>query len=141
LELGAHYNRSEIDSVLLLFPALAELMDRRAELLSGGEQQMLALARALASKPRLLLVDELSMGLAPIIVERVLPILRTAADAGIGVLLVEPHPQGALGIADRAYVLAHGDLVLEGDARYVSDNMEKVEESYLGKLDEPASRM
>ena len=87
-------------------------------MLSGGEQQMLAVGRALVSGPRLLLVDEMSLGLAPVIVERLLPILRRVAeDIGAGVLFVEQHVALALEVADRAYVLSHGRLVLEGSGR------------------------
>jgi branched-chain amino acid transport system ATP-binding protein len=109
------------------------LLGRRAGLLSGGEQQMLALAQALLREPRLLMVDEMSLGLAPIIVERLLPVLRAiATDTGAGVLLVEQHVHLALEVADRAYVLSHGNLALEGDAAYFRDNPGVLESSYLG---------
>ncbi|HEY1738077.1 MAG TPA: ABC transporter ATP-binding protein, partial [Acidimicrobiia bacterium] len=87
----------------------------------------------LTVKPKLLIVDEMSLGLAPIIVERLLPVLRTVADdTGAGVLLVEQHVDLALEIADRAYVLSHGDLVLQNDAAYLRANRELLESSYLG---------
>jgi branched-chain amino acid transport system ATP-binding protein len=116
------------------FPALRTLAKRRAGLLSGGEQQMLGLGRALARRPRLLMVDELSLGLAPVIVKRLLPILRRFADdSGAGVLLIEQHVQMALSIADRGYVLVHGDVVLEADAGKLLLDRHLLTSSYMGE--------
>jgi branched-chain amino acid transport system ATP-binding protein len=134
LRLGAARGAADVKQALAYFPILAEIMDRRAGLLSGGEQQMLAMARALTVKPKLLMVDEMSLGLAPIIVERLLPILRTIADeTGAGVLLVEQHVNMALQVADRAYILSHGELVTEGDAKELASNRLLLEASYLGE--------
>jgi ABC-type branched-subunit amino acid transport system ATPase component len=117
---------------LELFPELEPLMNRRAGLLSGGEQQMLTLGRALARRPRLLLVDELSLGLAPLIVRRLLQALRTAADGGVGVLLVEQHVDQALKQADRVYVMERGLVILKGPKSEVADRVHEIEASYLG---------
>ena len=116
------------------FPALRDLQRRRAGLLSGGEQQMLAVARALARRPRLLLLDELSLGLAPVIVERLLPVVRDfAKTTGCAVLLVEQHVHLALEVADRGYVLAHGEIVVESGAEQLRADRTLLVASYLGE--------
>jgi branched-chain amino acid transport system ATP-binding protein len=114
-----------------LFPELEPLMGRTAGLMSGGEQQMLTLARALGRDPKILLADELSLGLAPLVVERLLKAVRAAADNGVGVLLVEQHVRQALTVADRVYVVQRGKIVMSGTANEVAKDIEQVERAYL----------
>jgi branched-chain amino acid transport system ATP-binding protein len=129
----------DVDSVVKYFPALKNLMSRRAGLLSGGEQQMLAVAGALIADPKVVMLDEMSLGLAPIIVEQLLPTVRQIADErGMAVLLVEQHVLAALKVADRGYVLAHGEVVAAGDSAELRKDAELLEASYLG--DESAVR-
>jgi len=134
LRLGSRGDHGAIALAIEFFPALEPHLGRRAGLLSGGEQQMLALARALVSRPKLLMVDEMSLGLAPIIVERLIPILREVAEkTGAGVLLVEQHVHIALQVADRAYVMNHGEIELEGRADEIASATERLQASYLGE--------
>ena len=133
LMLAARRSGGDVDSVFEYLPALKPLSKRDAGLLSGGEQQMLAIGRGLLTKPALLMIDELSMGLAPVIVQRLLEVVRTAAnELDLSVLLVEQHVRMALGIADSAYVISHGRLTTHGSADDVTDQIEAIEASYLG---------
>jgi ABC-type branched-subunit amino acid transport system ATPase component len=138
--LGYRGERLDEDAAYAYFPKLEELRTRRAGLLSGGEQQMLAIARGLARRPRLLLLDELSLGLAPVIVEGLLPVVHQyALDSGCGVLLVEQHIHLALEIADRGYVLSHGEIVLHNRAEVLNADRELLISSYLGEQQVPIS--
>jgi branched-chain amino acid transport system ATP-binding protein len=135
LVLAARRGHADVDSVYGYLPELRRLEQRDAGLLSGGEQQMLAIGRALLTKPRLLMIDELSMGLAPVIVERLLAVIRQIADElGVGILLVEQHVRMALAIADVAYVITHGQVIAHGTAAEVAAQAETIEASYLGDV-------
>jgi len=138
LELGAYTRRdgtaaraSDLERVFTLFPRLQERENGLAGNLSGGEQQMLAIGRALMAKPRLLLLDEPSMGLAPIVVQGIFRTLREIHAGGLTIFLVEQNVRQALKIAERAYVLENGRIVLEGSGRELLDEP-RVQEAYLG---------
>ena len=124
-------SRGDPDIALELFPELRSKLSLRAGMLSGGEQQMLALARSLCRRPRLLLVDELSFGLAPMAVTRLFQAVRAAADEGVGVLMVEQHIKKVLPFADRFYVLERGRIATGGNAADFEKHMGAIEQSYL----------
>ncbi len=132
LQLGPG-GKDRFERAFALFPELAALQRRNAGVLSGGEQQMLALARALAARPILLLVDEMSLGLAPLVVDRCFTVLRDVArEDGVAVLFVEQHLHLALHAADRAYVLRHGEVVMQGPARDLLAESSALEAGYFG---------
>ena len=124
--------RSDLDRMLVLFPRLAERSKQSAGTLSGGEQQMLALGRALMSKPRLLLLDEPSMGLAPLMVAKIFEVVRRIATEGVTILLVEQNARLALEAASRGYVMESGAITLAGNARELLADP-RVREAYLGE--------
>jgi branched-chain amino acid transport system ATP-binding protein len=122
-----------LDQVLEYFPALVALLEQPAGVLSGGQQQMLAIGRGLMSQPKLLMVDELSLGLAPILVEQLLPVLRSIAQAtGIAVLIVEQHVHLALAVSDRAYLLRRGKSAVSGTSAELAARSDLVEAGYFG---------
>ena len=136
LELGAYLRKdkikqSEYDRIFTLFPVLKDRIKQNAGTLSGGEQQMLAISRALMSEPRLLLLDEPSLGLAPLIIKDIFNAIRQLREAGLTILLVEQMAKQALGVADRAYVLETGHITAEGTGRALL-NDPKVKAAYLG---------
>jgi branched-chain amino acid transport system ATP-binding protein len=137
LEMGAYKRhnsqkiKEDLKEVFARFPRLEERKKQKAGTLSGGEQQMLAMARAMMSKPKILLLDEPSMGLSPIFVNEIFDIIKSLHESGTTILLVEQNAKAALSIADRAYVLETGKVVLEGDAKELLNN-EDVKKAYLG---------
>jgi branched-chain amino acid transport system ATP-binding protein len=138
LAMGAYARRdkagvaADADRAYTLFPRLKERRTQTAGTLSGGEQQMLAIARALMSRPRLLLLDEPSMGLAPLMVERIFEVIRTIAAEGVTLLLVEQNARLALEVSHRGYVLEGGLVALEGEARSLLGDP-RIREAYLGE--------
>ena len=137
LMLGAYHRRrewrgdGELDQAFAMFPRLEERERQAGGTLSGGEQQMLAIARALMSRPRVMLLDEPSMGLAPILIEAVFDAVRRLSGEGITILLVEQNAEAALEVAGRAYIMERGQIVLAGTAAALKDDPQ-VRESYLG---------
>ncbi|MBU0810416.1 MAG: ATP-binding cassette domain-containing protein, partial [Gammaproteobacteria bacterium] len=123
--------QEQLDKVLLLFPRLKERFQQRGGTMSGGEQQMLAIARALMSKPKLLLLDEPSLGLAPIIIQQIFDIIEQLRKDGVTIFLVEQNANQALKLADRAYVLENGHIVMQGSGEELLVNP-KVRDAYLG---------
>jgi branched-chain amino acid transport system ATP-binding protein len=140
LEMGAfqrtdrHNLREDVDRVYSLFPRLAERKNQKAGTLSGGEQQMCAIGRALMARPKLLMLDEPSMGLAPIFVEKIFEIIREINEQGTPILLVEQNALMALDTADRGYVLETGTIALADDAKALREN-EQVRKTYLGEIE------
>jgi branched-chain amino acid transport system ATP-binding protein len=136
LEMGGYLHgggsKEDFDRVYDLFPLLAERKNQLAGTLSGGEQQMVAMGRALMARPKLLLMDEPSMGLAPILVERSFEIIKQVHESGVAILMVEQNANMALSIGDRGYVLSTGRVVLAGNARELGEN-EDLRKAYLGR--------
>jgi branched-chain amino acid transport system ATP-binding protein len=116
---------------LELFPELKARLDARGRSLSGGEQQMLVLAQALVSQPKFILIDELSLGLAPVVLKRLIPTIRTVAESGVGVLLIEQFATVALGLANRAHVMEGGELRFSGRASELKERPELLQSAYL----------
>ena len=131
IPIGNRYQNEDKARMYQLFPRLEERRAQRAMTLSGGEQQMLAIARALMSRPKLLLLDEPSLGLAPLVVKQIFSVLRELTDLGMTLLLVEQNAHHALKLANRAYVLVNGEIRLSGSGAELLDNPE-VRNAYLG---------
>jgi branched-chain amino acid transport system ATP-binding protein len=139
LLMGAYVRRDkaeierDIERMFALFPRLKERRDQLAGTMSGGEQQMLAMARALMSRPRLLLLDEPSMGLSPIMVDKIFEVVRDVHAQGMTILLVEQNARRALQVADRGYVMDSGEIIMTGEAKAMLDDP-KVRAAYLGEV-------
>lgn len=139
LEMGAYLRedkkaiKEDMDYVFDLFPRIKERLGQKGGTMSGGEQQMLAMGRALMSRPKLILMDEPSMGLAPLFVERIFEIIKQVNERGISVFVVEQNANVALSIADRGYVLQTGEVVLSGPAKDLLNN-EAMKKAYLGEV-------
>ncbi|MCC7165372.1 MAG: ABC transporter ATP-binding protein [Anaerolineae bacterium] len=138
LEMGAYSRKDkegiqkDLDHVMKLFPRLAERRSQAGGTLSGGEQQMLAMGRALMTRPRVLMLDEPSMGLAPVLVDTIFDIIKALNEEGVTILLVEQNATRALSVANRGYVLETGRIILEGNAKELAEN-EQVRKAYLGE--------
>ena len=138
LQMGAHIRTdkaeiaADLDKVFTIFPRLKERRDQLAGTLSGGEQQMLAMGRGLMSRPKVLLMDEPSMGLSPIMVDKIFEVVREVSAQGVTILLVEQNASRALQIADRGYVMESGLITMQGDARQMLSDP-KVRAAYLGE--------
>ncbi|MBK5207760.1 MAG: ABC transporter ATP-binding protein [Polaromonas sp.] len=138
LQMGAYIRNdkpeiaADIEKMFVLFPRLRERKDQLAGTLSGGEQQMLAMGRGLMSRPKVLLLDEPSMGLSPIMVDKIFEVVRDVSARGVTILLVEQNASRALGIADRGYVMESGNVTMNGDAKDLL-NDSRVRAAYLGE--------
>ena len=138
LHMGAYIRRdkaevlADVEKMFVIFPRLRERKDQLAGTMSGGEQQMLAMARALMSRPKVLLLDEPSMGLSPIMVDKIFEVIRDVAARGVTILLVEQNASRALGIADRGYVMESGLVTMDGDAKDLLGDS-RVRAAYLGE--------
>lgn len=129
---GRHQLNEELGRAFVLFPELKALSGNRAGSMSGGQQQMLAIAQALIARPRFLLLDEMSLGLAPVIVERLVDVVRDLRSQGMGILLIEQFTRLALDLADYCHVMARGRLMFSGDPATLANQPEVLQHAYLG---------